>query len=115
MVATDNTGRVKSSVARNESGVPVLELRLDRDRAWATVGQALTRAEVPVEDQDQLEGVYFVRIVPEAVLTGEEKGWFSGIPGSRQKRLRAAAAHRRDRRLRLSRERDRRRSETRRS
>lgn len=78
MVATDNTGEVKSSVARNEEGVPVLELRLDRERAWATVGQALTRAEVPVEDQDQLEGVYFVRI-PEDVLTGEEKGWLSGV------------------------------------
>ncbi len=80
MVATDNTGRVKSSVARNPEGIPVLELRLDRERAWATVGQALTRAEVPVEDQDQLQGVYFVR-VPENVLTGEEKGWFSGILG----------------------------------
>ena len=30
------------------------------------------------EDQDQLEGGYFVR-VPEDVLTGEEKGWLSGI------------------------------------
>ena len=78
MVATDNTGRVKSSVGRNPEGTPVLELRLDRERAWATVGQALTRAEVPVEDQDQLEGVYIVR-VPEDVLTGEEKGWLSGI------------------------------------
>lgn len=78
MVATDNTGRVKSSVARNPEGIPVLELRLDRERAWATVGQALTRAEVPVEDQDQLDGVYIVR-VPENVLTGEEKGWLSGL------------------------------------
>jgi len=78
MVATDNTGQVKSNVSRNEEGVPVLELRLDRERAWATVGQALTRAEVPVEDQDQLAGVYFVR-VPENVLTGEEEGWLSGV------------------------------------
>lgn len=84
MVATDNTAQVKSSVARNEEGVPVLELRLDRERAWATVGQALTRAEVPVEDQDQLEGVYFVR-VPDDVLTGEEKGWLSGILGRGKK------------------------------
>lgn len=78
MVASDNTGRVKSSVARNDAGAPVLELRLDRERAWATVGQALTRAEVPVENEDQLAGVYFVR-VPENVLTGEEKGWLSGV------------------------------------
>jgi uncharacterized lipoprotein len=56
----------------------VLELRLDRERAWATVGQALTRADVEVENQDQVEGVYYVRI-PEEVLTGEEKGWLSGV------------------------------------
>ena len=80
MVATDNEGQVKSAVARNAEGTPVLELRVDRERAWATVGQALTRAEVQVEDQDQLEGVYHVRI-PEEVLTGEEKGWLSGILG----------------------------------
>jgi len=80
MVATDNEGQVKSSVARNEQGVPVLELRLDRERAWATVGQALTRAEVDVENQDQVEGVYQVRI-PDEVLTGEKKGWLSGLFG----------------------------------
>jgi uncharacterized lipoprotein len=80
MVATDNEGQVKSSVARNEEGVPVLELRLDRERAWATVGQALTRAEVDVENQDQVQGVYYVRI-PDQVLTGEEKGWLSGLFG----------------------------------
>jgi uncharacterized lipoprotein len=78
MVATDNEGQVKSAVARNAEGIPVLELRLDRERAWATVGQALVRAEVEVEDQDEVEGVYRVRI-PEEVLTGENKGWFSGM------------------------------------
>lgn len=78
MVATDNVARVKSSVARNEEGTPVLELRLDRERAWATVGQALNRADVEVENLDQVEGVYYVRI-PDEVLTGEEKGWLGGL------------------------------------
>ena len=78
MVATENTGRVKSSVERNPQGVPVLELRVDYDRAWATLGQALTRAEVEVNDSDQLAGVYSVR-VPQSVLTGEKKGWLSGL------------------------------------
>jgi len=80
MVATENTGRVKSSVERDEQGVPVLELRVDYDRAWATLGQALTRAEVEVNDSDQLEGVYSIRL-PENVLTGQEKGWLSGLFG----------------------------------
>ncbi|MEM8766316.1 MAG: outer membrane protein assembly factor BamC [Pseudomonadota bacterium] len=80
MVATDNIAQVKSSVERNEQGTPVLELRVDYDRAWATVGQALDRAEVEVENLDQVEGVYYVRI-PDNVLTGEERGWLSGILG----------------------------------
>lgn len=78
MVAQEITGQVKSSVERDEQGTPVLELRLDYDRAWATVGQALNRAEVEVENLDQIEGVYYVRI-PDSVLTGEEKGWLSGL------------------------------------
>ncbi|MGE0622884.1 MAG: outer membrane protein assembly factor BamC [Pseudomonadales bacterium] len=80
MVASENTGRVKSSVERDTQGVPVLELRVDFDRAWATLGQALTRAEVEVSEADQVEGVYSIRL-PENVLTGQEKGWFSGLFG----------------------------------
>lgn len=80
MVATEMAARVKSSVERNRAGVPVLELRLDYDRAWATVGQALTRAEVEVENLDQVEGVYYVRISDD-VLTGEKRGWLGGLFG----------------------------------
>lgn len=80
MVATENTGRVKSSVERDAEGVPVLELRLDFDRAWATLGQALTRAEVEVNEADQVDGVYAIRL-PENVLAGREKGWLSGLFG----------------------------------
>ncbi|MEJ2089129.1 MAG: outer membrane protein assembly factor BamC, partial [Gammaproteobacteria bacterium] len=84
MVAQEMTAEVKSSVERDDSGIPVLELRLDYDRAWATVGQALTRADVDVEDMDQVEGVYHVNI-PDNVLTGEERGWLSGLFGRGKK------------------------------
>jgi outer membrane protein assembly factor BamC len=80
MVAQEITAQVRSSVERDETGTPVLELRLDYDRAWATVGQALTRAEVDVDDLDQIEGVYYVNI-PDSALTGEEKNWLSGLLG----------------------------------
>ncbi len=84
MVAAENEGRVKSSVERNEQGMPVLELRLDFDRAWATVGQALNRAEVEVENMDQMEGTYYVTI-PHQVLTGEKSGWLGGLLGRGKK------------------------------
>lgn len=84
MVAQEMTAKVKSSVERDDSGIPVLELRLDYDRAWATVGQALTRADVDVEDMDQVEGVYHVNL-RDNVLTGEERGWLSGLFGRGKK------------------------------
>jgi outer membrane protein assembly factor BamC len=80
MVAQTITADIKSSLERDEMGTPVLELRLDYERAWATVGQALTRAEVVVDDLNQEEGVYHVRI-PDNVLTGEERSWLGGILG----------------------------------
>jgi outer membrane protein assembly factor BamC len=80
MVAQEITAQVKSSVERDDQGVPVLELRLDFERAWATVGQALNRAEVDVENLDEAEGVYYVRI-PDEVLTGEKIGWFGRLLG----------------------------------
>ena len=80
MVAQEITTEVKSSVERDGTGTPVLELRLDYDRAWATVGQALTRADVVVDNLDQVEGVYYV-MIPDSVLTGEEKGWLGGLLG----------------------------------
>jgi outer membrane protein assembly factor BamC len=78
MVALDMTTQVKSSLERDANGITVLELRVDYDRAWATVGQALARAEADVENLDQVEGVYTVRIRDE-ILTGEQKGWISGL------------------------------------
>jgi outer membrane protein assembly factor BamC len=69
---------VKSSLERDAQGVTVLELRVDYERAWATVGQALARAEADVENLDQIEGIYYVRIRDE-ILTGEQKGWLSGL------------------------------------
>ena len=78
MVALEITAEVKSSVLRDDQGTPVLELRLDYDRAWATVGQALNRAAAEIESQDQIEGVYYIRIADET-LTGEERGWLSSL------------------------------------
>ncbi|UGQ45123.1 outer membrane protein assembly factor BamC [Massilia endophytica] len=46
------------------------------DRSWRRVGLALDRAGFTVEDRDRVQGVYFVRYVPD---TAEVKGWFSRI------------------------------------
>lgn len=80
MVAQEIEGGVKSELSRDDSGEPVLNLKLDKERAWATVGQALSRAEVEVTDLNEADGVYHVSIL-DATLTGEQRGWLSGLFG----------------------------------
>ena len=75
MVAQQISSGAKSEVIRNTDGVPTLLLYLDKDRAWAAVGQALARAEVDVTDQDRNAGKYYVRI-SDSFLAGEKKGFF---------------------------------------
>jgi outer membrane protein assembly factor BamC len=72
---------VKSEVTRNSTGEPVLALRLDYDRAWATIAQALNRAEVEVIELDQQSGTYHV-LIPDSVFTGQNAGWFTGLFGA---------------------------------
>ena len=78
MVAQDISTGVKSVLVRDERGDPILRLNLDYDRAWATVGQALARAEVEVTSLDQIEGVYYVSI-PDSIFTGDEPNWLSNL------------------------------------
>jgi len=75
---------VKSEVTRDDAGEPVLVLRLDYDRAWATVAQALSRAEVEVVEFDQKAGVYHV-LIPDSLFTGQSDGWFTGLFGGGNK------------------------------
>ena len=53
MVGRDVATESKARVERNEAGYPVLRLNVDFDRAWATVSQALSRAEIEVLRQDR--------------------------------------------------------------
>ena len=53
MVGRDVATESKARVERNEAGYPVLRLNVDFDRAWATVNQALGRAEIEVTMQDR--------------------------------------------------------------
>jgi outer membrane protein assembly factor BamC len=71
---------VKSEVTRDSSGEPVLALRLDYDRAWATIAQALNRANVEVLELDQQVGTYHV-LIPDDVFTGGTSGWLDGLFG----------------------------------
>lgn len=64
------------------SGVPLLLLQIDYDRAWASVGRALEQSDLRVEDVDRSQGLYFVNLSETAVVPEEKRGFFSRVFGS---------------------------------
>ncbi len=83
-VAQEISAGVKSEVTRSAQGTPVLVLNLDRARAWATVAQALNRAEVEVIDNNPDAMEYRV-LISESLFTGEGGGWIGGLFGGTTK------------------------------
>ena len=79
MVGRDIASASKARIAEDDSGLPVLFLNVDFDRAWATIDQAIQRAELGTAEADRDRGVFRV------VLEDKRKeGLFSRIiPGGR--------------------------------
>ena len=69
-VALQIGASAKTDLSRNADGVPVLKLYLDRNRAWATLGQAMKNAEIEVNEQNSDAGEYDVTIAT-ALFSGE--------------------------------------------
>ena len=64
-------------IIKDADGYPALYLNIGFDRAWATVSQALERAEIPVEDTDSIEALVLA-VFP----TAGPRGWMKRIvPG----------------------------------
>jgi outer membrane protein assembly factor BamC len=76
MAARGLSARDRASLAQDGAGNPVLTLQGDFNRAWASVGSALQRAEIPVADLNRSAGVYYVDL--DGVAAGsDERGFFS--------------------------------------
>lgn len=90
MVGRDIASEDKARIVEDEDGVPMLLLNVDFDRAWATIGQALERAEVEVTESNRDEGVYLALIAPDG-----KSGFMARIlPGGRKaSKGRAVAIH----------------------
>ena len=77
MVGREIAGRSKAEIVKDAGGYPSLYLNIGFDRAWATVSQALERAEVVVQDADVTAAA--VRAV---FPTAGRRGWLKRIvPG----------------------------------
>lgn len=65
----------KARIVSDRSGVPVLHLALDYDRAWATVGQALDNAELEVLQVDKDARAFEFVYDPAAAEEEERRGF----------------------------------------
>ena len=71
----------KVNLIENESGEPILELRLDYNRAWVQIRQALETADVLILDSDRDQSVFsvqFAGIISEDDEPGFIGRWFGG-------------------------------------
>lgn len=76
MVAQDIGAGVKSYLDIDADGDPMLRLLLDYERAWATVGQSLSRASIDIVDADEKAGVYHISVPEDLNVEAAEKGFF---------------------------------------
>lgn len=75
-----------ADLSKDGSGNPVLTVDSDFDRAWVSVGRALDRADIRVDDLNRSLGVYYVNIAEGAKKKDEEKpGFFSRLFGGGEK------------------------------
>ncbi len=79
MVAQDIGSGVKSFLDVDPGGTPVLRLKLDRARAWATIGQALSRAKIEVRDSDEQKGVYQISLRSDLNVERGKRGFFGRL------------------------------------
>ena len=74
MVGRGIASESKAQVIKNANGYPSLRLNVDFDRAWATVGQALERAEVDVAEKNRDAATFRALF-----STGDAAGWLKRL------------------------------------
>ena len=71
----------KANIVETESGEQVLELRLDYNRAWVQVRQALETAEIEILDSNRDQSFFNVRFAGLAADPDDEPGFIGRILG----------------------------------
>ncbi len=71
------------NLVRNAKGEPVVKLSLPYERAWASLGSALKKADFNVLDLNRSEGLYYVAFDPEK--DDDKPGFFSRMFGGGEK------------------------------
>ncbi|WP_263080166.1 outer membrane protein assembly factor BamC [Endozoicomonas sp. Mp262] len=76
-----------TELSQDGNGNPLLAIRgLSYAQSWAAIGDALSKAGIPVSDRNRSAGIYYLPLDPKKITAPEkEKGFFSRLFGSDKK------------------------------
>jgi outer membrane protein assembly factor BamC len=75
--AIDSSGKV--TLKEDDKGQPYIQLTLSFDRAWASVGKALDKADFRVDDLDRSQGLYYLHYAMRDANKKDKPGFFSSL------------------------------------
>lgn len=88
--AIDSSGRV--TLEQDGSAEPYIRLQLPFSRAWASLGRAIRKAGIAVDDLDRDQRIFYVRYDQEQ-QNDEEPGWFASWFGANKDEMTSGKAY----------------------
>lgn len=82
LAARSADSRVRVTAGEDGSGNPVLNVEADFDRSWSSIGRALERADLRIDDLNRSLGLYYLNLSGDARKPGEKPGFFGRLFGS---------------------------------
>lgn len=82
LAARDSASAVRVTAGEDGSGNPVLNVEADFDRSWSSIGRALERSDLGIEDLNRSLGLYYLNLSVDGRKPGEKRGFFSRLFGS---------------------------------
>jgi outer membrane protein assembly factor BamC len=80
----------KITLKESSSGEAYIALELPYDRAWASLGRALTKSTFEITDRDRSNGIFYTRFL--GPQSQEEDGWFDWLWDSEEEHPHAGEA-----------------------
>ncbi|MEE8058304.1 MAG: outer membrane protein assembly factor BamC [Pseudomonadales bacterium] len=75
--AIDSSGKI--TLEEDANAQPFIRLQLPFTRAWASVGQALSKAGYTIDDMDRSQRVYYLHYLPQDQEDDNEPGFFAAL------------------------------------
>lgn len=82
LAARAGDSQVRVTSGEDGAGNPVLNVEADFDRSWSSIGRALERSDLSIEDLNRSLGLYYLNLSGDGRKPGEKPGFFGRMFGS---------------------------------